>query len=325
MLVWDAPEVVTPPVIAERLADIPEATWSAYRFDPLARPAGVATPERSDVSAEALGKARAALREGAWQEAVVHLDAAAQHRHDHDVISLIDDALQAFPELADATDQAIEASIVAVRAALQAWDLEQARSLVATPPANAVIQRRQLGHARWEDMCAEVSQRSATVLACQTALTQAKAQQHDGDLRGALQTLRPFDAQQVGPELAPVLLTARQQVLTRLLSQARGDAAARQQYAAELEQATRDLAAIQGTDAGMAEPVVAVAPQVVMAPPLLPLPQLPEAETPQPAVAHPAAPAGSTTSQGWLDEALARSRERLQLRQRAQAEGEGAP
>jgi hypothetical protein len=35
-------------------------------------------------------------------------------------------------------------------------------------------------------------------------------------------------------------------------------------------------------------------------------------------------PVGSTTRQGWLDEALARSRERLQLRQSAQADEEGS-
>ena len=342
-LVWETSDSVTPPVIAERLADIPEATWSAYRFDPLARPADVSTPERGNLSAEALGKARAALREGAWQEAVVHLDAAAHHRHDLQVISLIDDVLADIPELAQAIDQSIEASLREVRAALHTWDLDRARSLITAPPANAVVQRRQLSHTHWQAVCSEVTRRYDQVMACQAALTQAKAQQHDGDLRGALQTLRPFDARQIGPELAPVLLTARQRVLTRLLNQARGDAAARQQYAAELEQANRDLAELQASDEAIAEPSARVALQAVVVTPVpaqdVPMdrpraaatvppppapPHTPGVDAP-PASPRPAEPVGSATSQGWLDEALARSRERLRLRQSAQADGEGAP
>lgn len=351
-LVWESPGSITPPTIAERLADISEATWSAYRFDPLARPAGTPTHAIGDSYDAALTKAHAALREGAWQEAVTHLDAAMHHRQDHQVISLIDDVLQDVPELAQAIDQLIEASLLEVRAALQAWDIDRARSLITTPPVNAVVQRRQLSHSRWQATCAEVSRRYEQVMTCQTALTQAKAQQHDGDLRGALQTLRPFDAREVGPELAPVLLTARQRVLTRLLTQARGDARARQQYAAELEQANHDLMEFQGVDDGAAELPAPVALQTVSAAPapvhvvpeepaeqahtaeVAPLPFTPQrapgaAALPLavPLAAEPpsaAEPVGSTTSQGWLDEALARSRERLRLRQSAQADEEGS-
>ncbi len=159
-LIWETPGIVTPPAVAERLADIPEATWSAYCFDPLARPTGTPVPEQGDAYAGALAKAHAALREGDWQEAVTHLDVAAQQRHDHQVVSLIDAALADLPELALAIDQTIVAAIQDVRAALQAGDLEQARVLISAPPANAVVQRRQLSHAPWQALCAEVTRRA---------------------------------------------------------------------------------------------------------------------------------------------------------------------
>jgi Flp pilus assembly CpaF family ATPase len=328
-LLWETPGIVTPPAVAERLADIPEATWSAYCFDPLARPAGTTVPEQGDASAEALAKAHAALREGAWQEAVTHLDAAAQKRHDHQVVSLIDAALADLPELAQVIDQTIAATIQDVRAAIQAGDLEGARALICAPPANAVVQRRQLSHGPWQALSAEVTRRAEQVIACQAALTRANVQQHDGDLRGALQTLRPFDARLVGPELAPVLLTARQRVLMRLLSQVRGDAAARQQYTAELEQANRDLAELHGLDDVGTEPAVrtdlpAAPAQGVIEPvrSAAPVPQLPAPTSTSP---RPPEPMPSAPGQGWLDEALARSRERLRLRQSAQADGEGTP
>jgi hypothetical protein len=328
-LIWETPGIVTPPAVAERLADIPEATWSAYCFDPLARPAGTPVPEQGDASAEALAKAHAALREGAWQEAVIHLDAAAQQRHDHQVVSLIDAALADLPELAQVIDQTIAATIQDVRAAIQAGDLEGARVLISAPPANAVVQRRQLSHSSWQALCAEVTRRAEQVIACQSALTRANVQQHEGDLHGALQTLRPFDARLVGPELAPVLLTARQRVLMRLLSQVRGDAAARQQYTAELEQANRDLAELHGLDDVGTEPAVlaglpAAPAQVVIESvrPAAPVPQLPAPTSTSP---RPSEPMPSAPGQGWLDEALARSRERIRLRQSAQADGEGTP
>jgi Flp pilus assembly CpaF family ATPase len=328
-LVWEPPGIVTPPAVAERLADIPEATWSAYCFDPLARPVGTPVPEQGDAYAEALVKAHAALREGAWQEAVIHLDAAAQQRHDHQVVSLIDAALVDLPELAQVIDQTIAATIQDVRAALQAGDLERARVLINAPPANAVVQRRQLSHVPWQSLSTEVTRRAEQVIACQSALTRANVQQHEGDLRGALQTLRPFDARLVGPELAPVLLTARQRVLMRLLSQVRGDAAARQQYTAELEQANRDLAELHGLNDVGTEPAVpaglpAAPAQVVIEPvrPAAPVPQLPAPTSTSP---RPPEPMPSAPGQGWLDEALARSRERLRLRQSAQADGEGTP
>lgn len=328
-LVWETPGIVTPPAVAERLADIPEATWSAYCFDPLARPAGTLVPEQGDAYAGALAKAHAALREGAWQEAVIHLDAAAQQRHDHQVISLIDAALADLPELAQVIDQTIAATIQDVRAALQAGDLERARALICAPPANAVVQRRQLSHGPWQALSAEVTRRAEQVIACQAALTRANVQQHEGDLRGALQTLRPFDARLVGPELAPVLLTARQRVLMRLLSQVRGDAAARQQYTAELEQANRDLAELHGLDDVGTEPAVlaglpAAPAQVVIESvrPAAPVPQLPAPTSTSP---RPSEPMPSAPGQGWLDEALARSRERIRLRQSAQVDKEGTP
>lgn len=328
-LLWETPEIVTPPAVAERLADIPEATWSAYCFDPLARPAGTPVPEQGDASAEALAKAHAALREGAWQEAVLHLDAAAQQRHDHQVFSLIDAALADLPELAQVIDQTIAVVIQDVRAAIQAGDLERARVLINAPPVNAVIQRRQLSHLPWQALSAEVTRRAEQVIACQAALTRANVQQHEGDLRGALQTLRPFDARLVGPELTPVLLTARQRVLMRLLSQVRGDAAARQQYTAELEQANRDLAELHGLDDVGTEPALpaglpAVPAQIVIEPGrrAAPVPQLPAPTSTSP---RPPEPMPSAPGQGWLDEALARSRERIRLRQSAQAEGEGTP
>jgi hypothetical protein len=124
-----------------------------------------------------------------------------------------------------------------------------------------------------------------------------------------------------------VLLTARQRVLMRLLSQVRGDAAARQQYIAELEQANCDLAELHGLDDVMKEPTVPVdlpaAPaQVVIEPvhPAAPVPQLP---APTPTSPRPSEPMPSAPGQGWLDEALARSRERIRLRQSAQGDGEG--
>jgi pilus assembly protein CpaF len=324
-LIWETPGIVTPPAVAERLADIPEATWSAYCFDPLARPTGTPVPEQGDAYAGALAKAHAALREGAWQEAVTHLDAAAQQRHDHQVVSLIDAALADLPELALAIDQTIEATIQDVRAALQTGDLERAQALISAPPANAVVQRRQLSHGPWQALCAEVTRRAEQVIACQAALTRANVQQHDGDLRGALQTLRPFDARLVGPELAPVLLTARQRVLMRLLSQVRGDAAARQQYTAELEQANRDLAELHGLDDVGTEPAPANGPPSRTGPG--------GDRTSAPGRASPATstsprppePMTSAPGQGWLDEALARSRERIRLRQGAQADKEGTP
>lgn len=328
-LLWEPPGIVTPPAVAERLTDIPEATWSAYCFDPLARPMGTPVPEQGDAYAGVLAKAHAALREGAWQEAVTHLDAAAQQRHDHQVVSLIDAALTDLPELAQAIDQTIAATIQDVRAALQTGDLEQARTLISAPPANAVVQRRQLSHGPWQALSAEVTRRAEQVIACQAALTRANVQQHDGDLRGALQTLRPFDARLVGPELAPVLLTARQRVLMRLLSQVRGDAAARQQYTAELEQANRDLAELHGLDDVGTEPAVpaglpAAPAQVVIEPvrPAAPVPQLPAPTSTSP---RPPEPMPSAPGQGWLDEALARSRERIRLRQGAQADKEATP
>lgn len=328
-LLWETPGVVTPPAVAERLADIPEATWSAYCFDPLARPAGTPVPEQGDAYTGALAKAHAALREGAWQEAVTHLNAAAQQRHDHQVVSLIDAALADLPELAQAIDQTIAVVIQDVRAALQTGDLERARALISAPPANAVVQRRQLSHVPWQALSAEVTRRAEQVIACQSALTRANVQQHEGDLRGALQTLRPFDARLVEPELAPVLLTARQRVLMRLLSQVRGDAAARQQYTAELEQANRDLAELHGLDDVGTEPAVrtglpAAPAQVVIEPvhPATPVPQLPAPTSTSPRTPE---PMPSAPGQGWLDEALARSRERIRLRQGAQADGEGTP
>lgn len=39
-LVWTSPGSVTPPALAARLADLPEALWNAYCRDPLARPSG---------------------------------------------------------------------------------------------------------------------------------------------------------------------------------------------------------------------------------------------------------------------------------------------
>jgi hypothetical protein len=245
------------------------------------------------------------------------------------VVSLIDAALADLPELAQVIDQTIAATIQDVRAALQAGDLERARALICAPPANAVVQRRQLSHGPWQALSAEVTRRAEQVIACQAALTRANVQQHDGDLRGALQTLRPFDARLVGPELAPVLLTARQRVLMRLLSQVRGDAAARQQYTAELEQANRDLTELHGLDDVGTEPATPVdlpaAPaQVVIEPgrPAAPVAQLPAPTSTSP---RPPEPMPSAPGQGWLDEALARSRERLRLRQGAQADGKGTP
>lgn len=160
-----------------------------------------------------------------------------------------------------------------------------------------------MSHAVWQALCAEVAQRTEQVVACQAALTRAKAQQRDGDLRGALQTLRPFDARLVAPALALALLTARQRMLMRLLSQNEGDEAARQQDAADLAQVKRDLAALHGQDNAVA---ALFAPDAI-----------------------PTAPGQATMDgapqQGWLDEALARSRARFRVRQDGQTDGEGAP
>lgn len=302
-LVWETPGVVTPPAIAERLADIPDAVWSAYCRDPLAPLMRAPATEPGAACAEALAKAHTALRDGAWQEAMRHLDAAAQHQHDHQVTRAIDAALAEQPAFARTVDATIAATIQEVRAALQAGDAERAHALISAPPESAVVQRRQVSHAVWQALCAEVAQRTEQVVACQAALTRAKAQQRDGDLRGALQTLRPFDARLVAPALALALLTARQRMLMRLLSQNEGDEAARQQDAADLAQVKRDLAALHGQDNAVA---ALFAPDAI-----------------------PTAPGQATMDgaprQGWLDEALARSRARFRVRQDGQTDGEGAP
>jgi hypothetical protein len=63
--------------------------------------------------------------------------------------------------------------------------------------------------------------------------------------------------------------------------------------------------------------------QVVIEPvrPAAPVPQLPAPTSTSPRTPE---PMPSAPGQGWLDEALARSRERIRLRQSAQADEEGS-
>lgn len=132
-----------PPAIAERLADIPDAVWSAYCRDPLAPLMRAPATEPGAACAEALGKAHTALHDGAWQEAMRHLDAAAQRQYDHQVTRAIDAALAEQPAFARTVDATIAATIQEVRAALQAGDAERAHALTSAPPESAVVQRRQ--------------------------------------------------------------------------------------------------------------------------------------------------------------------------------------
>jgi hypothetical protein len=88
----------------------------------------------------------------------------------------------------------------------------------------------------------------------------------------------------------------------RLLSQVRSDAAARQQYTAELEQANRDMAEMPGLDDMVTEPAApmhlpAAPAQVVIAPgrPATPVAQLP---APTPTSSQPPEPMPSAFGQG---------------------------
>jgi len=371
-LVWSTINATTPPAIAHRLAAIPDHLWDAYCREPFERPAGESRSQQEVGRSPLLAQAYAALRAGAWQEALDYLDQAAQQADDPQGFSvrIIDPLLVDQPAFQTVIDQMITASCTEIRAALDRWDLTRAAALIQAPAMHAVIDRRRVQHPDWQACDTAYRQCLAYVDACRHALTQAKAQQRDGDLRSARQTLDPFDASTIDkadPALALVLLTARQRILMHLLQQQSGrgigpaadapsplpDGTADDRAA--LAQVNRDLEALHrqhddllradtgAPDAGVldagaldagapdaqpgqpqqqAQEGIALDPSI---PPLPLTPTIPAAPSPSlvPALAQPDTPepapalataAAPTTKPGWLDEALARSRERLRVR-----------
>ncbi len=334
-LMWSVPGGTTPPAIAARLADLPDAVWDTYCRDAFERPEGRKRGSQADAPPPhpLLVSAADALQAGAWQEAADRLDRAVRESDDPEVRTAIDTALAAHPGFREMIDQMITAACRAIRTALDEGAFDRAAELVRAPERHAVVERRREHHPDWLELRSEIEQRLAAVEACRHALTEAKVLQYHGDLRRALQTLEPIDASLVGSALGLVLLTARQRMLRHLVQQGKASDDDR----AALAQVTREVAALhqeQLSDAGAA---ISMQPDVrgttvathpgddrdLPEPPVLPAPRTDTTATEDATVVTEAPPmadptvSGPPPTSGWLDDALARSRERVRLRHMA--------
>ncbi len=339
MLVWNTSAIATPERIARRLADLSNQLWQQIAQDLLAQTTPLLVDSGDLERDGALRRARAALHDGAWHDAIYYLTIAAQARYDHTVIALIDQALQV-PAIAEPIDQEIAEAAQSLRTALDDWNIDQARAISERAPANMLAVRRRAGHAGWQQVLAALNRVQEEVAACQLALTHARSHRQQGDLSRALSVIRPFNTHYLPPELARTLLTARRSLLTQIITQTQDDASVQQHYVTELEQVNRDLASGQpairevvptpkgasrrpptsplpADDANHPPETVAVPEHVSpmsIAPALTLLPGRTEADPLSVSITGPAlaTPQGRT---GWLDAALAHSRERARLRQ----------
>ncbi|NCC93915.1 MAG: hypothetical protein EOM10_11630 [Opitutae bacterium] len=191
-----------------------------------------------------LHRARAALREGAWDEAAGVLTRALHTSDPAQVQAVIAQALQ-MPELVAPLDQALDEAAARLQAALAAWELDRAQQLSVVPPANLLVMRRRATHPGWQAALAALTQRQITLTTCQTALTQASAHRQRGDLVRAVEVLQPIAVEALPPDLARTLLTARRSLLTQVIAQAQADAPAPLRDVEALAQVNRDLAAQQ--------------------------------------------------------------------------------
>lgn len=354
-IVWSSDVIVIPDRVSSRLADLPDHLWQQIEHDLLAPPAALLADSGDQERDGALRRARTALRDGAWDDAAYYLTVAAQTRYDHPVITLVDQALQV-PELVEPIDQEIAEATGSLQATLEAWDIDQARAISERAPATILVVRRRAGHRGWQQALAALARVQDEIATCQAALTHASAHRQRGDLSRALSVIRPISAQHLPPDLARTLLTARRSLLTQIVAQTQGDPGVQQHYMSELEQVNQDLAERQvgptppaSTPAGdrsvsqdradapsaprqparPARPVVASAQPVetsLVVEHLPPTPPAPITATPPPGgeVTIAAAERASDVSSGrtgWLDAALAHSRERARLRQ-ANQDGE---
>ncbi|WP_129678272.1 hypothetical protein [Candidatus Chloroploca sp. Khr17] len=188
--------------------------------------------------------ARAALREGAWDEAAGVLTRALHTSDPAQVQAVIAQALQ-MPELVAPLDQALDEAAARLQAALAAWELDRAQQLSVVPPANVLVMRRRATHPGWQAALAALTQRQITLTTCQTALTQASAHRQRGDFVRAVEVLQPIAVDALPPDLARTLLTARRSLLTQVIAQAQADAPTPLRYVEALAQVNRDLAAQQ--------------------------------------------------------------------------------
>ncbi|GAB4450556.1 MAG: hypothetical protein OHK0015_55810 [Chloroflexi bacterium OHK40] len=334
---------------------MPDHLWQQIAHDLLAPPAALLADSGDQERDGVLRSARTALRDGAWDDAAYYLTVAAQTRYDHPVIALVDQALQV-PELVEPIDQEIAETTRRLHAALEAWDIDQARAISEQAPDTILVVRRRAGHGGWQQELAALTRVQSEIATCQAALTQASAHRQRGDLSRALSVIRPISPQHLPPDLARTLLTARRSLLTQIIAQTQGDPGVQQHYVSELEQVNQDLAERQvgptmpaTTPAGArsltqdradapnaprqpappARPVAASAQPVetsLIVEHLPPAPPAPIPATPPPASEVTLATADrasdvSSGRTGWLDAALAHSRERARLRQ-ANQDGE---
>ena len=353
-ITWNTDAILPPERVANRLADVPEHLWQQIAHDLLAPAAALLADSGDQERDGALRRARAALRDGAWDDAAYYLTVAAQTRYDHTVIALVDQALQV-PELVEPIDQEIAEATRSLQAALEAWDIDQADTISERAPATILVVRRRAGHRGWQQALAALTRIQEEIARCQAALTQASAHRQRGDLSRALSVIRPMSLQHLPPDLARTLLTARRSLLTQIVAQTQGDPGVQQHYVSELEQVNQDLAERQAapilpaTTAGDRS-VTQDRAEAPNAPRQLAPPARPAVASQQPVetglvVEHlpPAPPAPITAAlpptgevtiatadrdsavspsrTGWLDAALAHSRERARLRQ-ANQDGE---
>lgn len=363
-LTWTNDAVELPARVTSRLADLPDHIWQQIEHDLLAPPAALLADSSDQEHDGALRRARAALRDGAWDDAAYYLTIAAQTRYDHPVIALIDQALQV-PALVEPIDQEIAEATQRMHAALDAWDIDQARMISERAPATILVVRRRAGHNGWQQALAALSRVQDEIAMCQAALTHASAHRQRGDLSRALSVIRPINAHHLPPDLARTLLTARRSLLTQIVAQTQGDPGVQQHYMSELEQVNQDLAERQAaltvpaptragarsvnqdlTDAPpalrgsihpsgseLSQPATPARPATVSErpveagvvvehlPPALPVtvsPVLPHAGQTEVAPVDRTTTAVSQGRTGWLDAALAHSRERARLRQASQ-------
>lgn len=293
-LAWESSGARTPRRVAARLVDMPDHLTQQLAHDALAQPAPQRIASGDTARDDIVRRARAALRDGAWGEAVAALGGAAPDDSDPTVAALLDQALEA-EAIAGPIDRALAEQTALLRQLLADWQLDRARAIVEQTPERALIARRRMRHDGWRLATAAFHRAADAAAAGQRALAEATAQRDAGDLSRALGALRPCDVRLLPPDMGRSVLTARRSLLTQLLARSQSEPGARQQYAAELAQVSEDLG---------------LEPQ-------------PAREDARPAAARAGEDRGAgtpPTRAGWLDAALAHSRERARLRQSEQGE-----
>lgn len=305
-LTWVTAGRQTPSSIAAKLADLPEQLWAHLAEAPLARPPLQCTDLDSLVYERQLRRIRAVLQAGEADEIIALVNAVVQREGEARGARLIDEAL-AQPRIRTRVEERLEAAAAVIRAALEAWDLSQAETLVDQAQEDALVSRLP----DWQVLVAEVQTRCTAVAACQAALQEASGHRQRGDLAAALVVLRPIAGDALPPELRRTLLAARRALLTQIIAQTQDDLEVQQQYVSELEQVNRALT--PGSSApeehtGVKKQRASGSARAISASP----------STAASAPEDHAASLPATNRMGWLDAALAHNRERARLRQTTQ-------